>query len=174
MVRIETDRGVKLQATLTLDAPVATSHGRVDRIIVASSEARARGLAAQRPKRARTSVTAPLTSLQLEGVPAGSRPFKRFQKRLESRGFTLRAAAASGYDPSFQTTLTGGASVAALGSRESLWFGGAGTVTYLATDTLIAFGHPIFWEGFGKAAWGSCLPTRRCTGSGAARLTPTR
>jgi hypothetical protein len=141
MIDIE-DRNV-FKSALALPEPVRTSSGLVETIVVARSAAEA----AKTPRAARTAVMAPLTTLQLGGIPESSKPYARFAKKVAEHGFTLKAAARSAYDPTFETTLTGGASVAALASRGSIWYGGAGTVTYVATDTLLAFGHPMFWEG---------------------------
>jgi hypothetical protein len=130
--------------TMSLVRP-ARLHGRTfAHVLVAPSASAAR--AAFQP--ADTLVVSPLTTFELGGIPSTSPLFKAMRSRFESRGVELVAATMGGaYDPNFETTLTGGAAVAAMAVRGDMWFGAAGTVTYATTDTVVAFGHPLFWSG---------------------------
>ena len=51
------------------------------------------------------------------------------------------------YDPGWSPPLVAGASVGTLYSVGDLWFGAAGTVTYVDGTTVLAYGHPLDWLG---------------------------
>jgi hypothetical protein len=130
-------------ATLSLNRTIRIAGADVSRVLVSPDHA----LAATVVHGADTIVASPLATMQLSGIPASSKLFKAWQAHLSKRGMNLVAAASSGYDPSFTTTLTGGAAVGALASSGDMVFGAAGTVTYATPNTLVAFGHPLFWTG---------------------------
>jgi hypothetical protein len=129
--------------SFSLSDPVQLSGRRISKLVVAPNAEQAVKVL----HGADTLVASPLATLQVGGIPASSPLFKSWQKRLGQRGLNLVASPSGGYDPSFSTPLTGGASVAALGSSGDLVFGAAGTVTYATADKVVAFGHPLFWTG---------------------------
>jgi hypothetical protein len=98
----------------------------------------------------RTIVAKPLSSIQVGGMSASDPVYKAFSARMAARGITVLSASprtagtmsAAVDRSSFTTTLTGGASVAAMYARGNFWMGDVGTVTYATTDTVLAFGHP--------------------------------
>ncbi len=129
---------------LALPAPVKTGGKTLTSVIVTRDLSAAKAA----PRAAGTAVFAPLAVVQVSGLPTSSKLYKEWVKHFADHGVTLVSyGLAGGYDPSFETTLEGGASVAALASRGELWYGAAGTVTYATSSTVVAFGHPLFWEG---------------------------
>jgi hypothetical protein len=129
---------------MTLEQPVQLQGRTVARALVAPTTGAARTTFHTED----TAVFSPLTTFELGGIPASSPLFKAMRSRFASRGVELVAGTmGEAYDPSFETTLTGGAAVAAMAVRGDMWFGAAGTVTYATTDTVVAFGHPLFWSG---------------------------
>ena len=91
----------------------------------------------------------PLSSVEIGGLPASAPAVIAVRKALAARGVDLTVGSPmSGASlPSSVATLEGGASVAALAARGDVWMGGIGTVTYATPSTVVAFGHPMFWEG---------------------------
>jgi hypothetical protein len=143
-----------------LDAPVKTNAGLVDRVVVA----RSRAAAAKVDPRPGTIVVAPMTELQVTGIPADSRMFRTLQHLMADRGVDLRCrmlAAPTGAAAATPPALDPGASVAAMLTRgdpvgpddwdDAIWYygvGGVGTVTYTTTDGgLVAWGHPFLGGG---------------------------
>lgn len=128
----------------TLARPVVAGGRVIDRVEVSAS---AQSLGAM----PFTFVGKPLSTLQLGGVPASSPGAVAFKALMKKRGIDVTLVGAltggGGGGSSFETTLEGGASVGALASRGDVWYGGVGTVTYGTTDTVVAFGHPMLWEG---------------------------
>ena len=95
-------------------------------------------------------VFAPLASVQIGGLPLKSRAYAALAAELERRGHAVVSGLGSGpggWDPGFTTPLVGGAALTAMYTRGDLWAGGLGTVTYVADDHLVAFGHPMDWVG---------------------------
>jgi hypothetical protein len=136
--------GVAPARAVTFAKPVRTPAGRIDRIVVARSRA-----AAQRLQRsAGAPVFAPLATVQIHGLAPASRAYKTLAKHLTKQGFDVaRSGLAGGYDPTFETPLVGGASLAALYCIGDVYVGGLGTVTYAHDDAVLAFGHPLDWTG---------------------------
>lgn len=129
-----------------LEQPVATSIGRVDRIIAAPSLAAAKEI----PREPGTVVMTPLAYMSIGGLPQGSKPYERVKRALAARGLDvlpLGALPNPGWSDTFTATFEGGAAVGSLASRGDVWLGGTGTVTYAASDTVVAFGHPMLWTG---------------------------
>ena len=93
----------------------------------------------------------PLAVLQVGGVPAGAPAFKELQQRLAAKGFDVKAGVAggaAGAEPDFSTPLVPGSSVGELFMRGDTWWGGVGTTTYVTPDDeLVAFGHPMMFDG---------------------------
>ena len=106
--------------------------------------------AAQAARKPGVAVFAPLASVQIGGLPLKSRAYAALAAELERRGHAVVSGLGSGpggWDPGFTTPLVGGAALAAMYTRGDLWAGGLGTVTYVADDHLVAFGHPMDWVG---------------------------
>ncbi len=97
----------------------------------------------------RTFVAKPLFALQAGGLRGDDPAFLQYRAFMQKRGIDVIPSVtglASG-DPSFSVPLEAGAAVGAMASRGSFWSGGVGTVTYAYANTVLAFGHPAFWEG---------------------------
>jgi hypothetical protein len=143
MSAIETDFGV----SAPLSAPVITSNGVVNQIIVAPNPQDFAGAAA-----AGAFVAKPLASVFIGGLNPNSSGYKALAKDMAAHGVrvvALNKALASGVEGEapFSTEMTGGASVAALAARGDLWVGGIGTVTYANNGNVLAYGHPAYWSG---------------------------
>ncbi len=126
--------------------PLFTPTGIVSKVVVARSAAAA---AALHPL-AGTSVMAPLTSLQLSGLIAGSPVYKRLAAKLAALGFDLTPTAAGAYAGDAQLPALGaGTSLGVMYASGDFAAGGLGTVTYVdpANDLVVAFGHPFDYTG---------------------------
>ena len=137
-----------LAKTIDLNAPVAVGDRTVSRVVVAPTTRAAR----RADTGPRTVVMRPLSVLQVGGVPASSDSFKAVKKAFAAQGIELRAGlagGAAGSEPAFETPLVPGSSVGELFMRGDVWFGGVGTTTYTTADgQLVAFGHPMMWDGY--------------------------
>ncbi len=136
--------------TYDLDAPVKTSAGVVSSIVVARSQKAAQRIDAK----AGMSVMAPLALLQIGGMPPQSKAYKELAAKLEKQtGLTARPASG----PSLWVgpdapALEAGSSVCQIFTLGSVWYGAAGTATYVNGDVVVAFGHPSWWTGSCGAA----------------------
>jgi len=129
-----------------LDEPITTSIGRVERVIAAPSLAAAKEIR----REPGTVVMTPRAYMSIGGLPQASKPYERVKRALAARGLEVLPSGAlpnPGWSDTFTATFEGGAAVGALVSRGDVWLGGAGTVTYAASDTVVAFGHPMLWSG---------------------------
>lgn len=130
--------------TYRLAQPLATENGRVSSVVIArNAKAAARVDAA-----VGQTVMAPLALMEIGGLRPQSRAFKKLAAQLERSGLNVRAANGSGAwtgDPA--PPLVAGSPCVAMYSTGSVWFGGAGTVTYVDGDTALMFGHPAWWVG---------------------------
>lgn len=147
MAALETSYPVKPPApgVYRLADPVRTSAGRVDSVVIARDQDAAKKTAAKEGQ----VVMAPLAVLEIGGLSPRSRAFKELAARLEKQtGLTARAASGAGFwagPPA--PPLEAGSSVCQLFSRGAVWYGAAGTVTYVNDDVAVAFGHPSWWTG---------------------------
>ena len=126
--------------------PLATGAGTIRRIVLARSHAVAHTL----HPAAGTVVFAPLSALEIGGLPANSRAFKTLASQFAKRGVDVIAAglgAGLGDSGDFSTPIVGGASVAAVLCRGDVWSAFVGTVTYVDGDVVVAFGHPADYDG---------------------------
>lgn len=145
MSDIEADYVVRVAA---LSTPELVNGRLIDRVIVANQPERFGALRDDGAFIAR-----PLASVYIGGIDPRSRVFKRLAAEYKSAGVDvvpLQSALAGTKmvdGQPFETTLTGGAAIAALASRGDLWAGGIGTVTYAADGNVVAFGHPMYWDG---------------------------
>ena len=125
---------------------LSTRAGSISRIVLARSHAVAHAL---RPA-AGTAVFAPLSAVEIGGLPANSRAFKSLAAQFAKRGVDVISAglgAGSGDPSNFSTPLVGGASVAAVICRGDVWGAWIGTVTYVDGNVVVAFGHPADYDG---------------------------
>lgn len=152
MMTLETDFTIDpLAATNTravpLARPVKAGGATVAKLLIAPTTRAARRL----DPGPRETVMRPLAVLQVGGVPAGAPAFKELQQRLAAKGFDVKAGVAGGVagsEPEFSTPLVPGSAVGELFMRGDTWWGGVGTTTYVTPDnTLVAFGHPMMFDG---------------------------
>jgi hypothetical protein len=135
--------------TYELAEPVATEAGRVSSVVIARSVAAAESLEADTGE----SVMAPLALVEIGGLRPQSRAYEALAARLERSGLTVRPAAGGGvWDGPPAPPLEAGSPCVAMFSRGTVWFGAAGTVTYVDGDTALLFGHPLWWVGPTEAA----------------------
>ena len=96
---------------------------------------------------------APLALVEIGGLRPQSRAYQALAARLERNGLTVRPAAGGGvWDGPPAPPLEAGSPCVAMFSRGTVWFGAAGTVTYVDGDTALLFGHPLWWVGPTEAA----------------------
>ncbi|MDR3687386.1 MAG: hypothetical protein P4L93_10565 [Coriobacteriia bacterium] len=143
MSKIETDHATDV---VPMSAPVITSSGVINKIIIApdpqdySAEAAAGAFVAK-----------PLGSVFIGGMKPTSTMYKALAQDLTAHGVSLvnieAPLSSGGSGPLFSTEMTAGASVAALAARGDMIVGGAGTVTYVNGNNVLAFGHPAYWSG---------------------------
>lgn len=132
-----------------LDEPVHTDQGRLTSVVIASSVAAGERLEAT----AGASVMAPLALVEIGGLRPQSRAYQALAARLERSGLTVRPASGGGaWDGPPAPPLEAGSPCVAMFSRGTVWFGGAGTVTYVDGDAALLFGHPLWWVGPTEAA----------------------
>ncbi|MEE4274525.1 MAG: hypothetical protein V2J16_01465, partial [Thermoleophilia bacterium] len=135
--------------TYDLAEPVATEQGRVSSVVIAPSAGAAESLEAD----AGQTVMAPLALVEIGGLRPQSRAYQALAARLERNGLTVRPAAGGGvWDGPPAPALEAGSPCVAMFSRGTVWFGAAGTVTYVDGDTALLFGHPLWWVGPTEAA----------------------
>ncbi len=91
----------------------------------------------------------PLAAIEIGGLPSSAPGVVAVRKALAAKGVTVLAGSpmSSAGVPSNVATLEGGASVVALAARGDVWYGGLGTITYATPSTVVAFGHPLLWDG---------------------------
>ncbi len=132
-----------------LAEPVVTDQGRVSSVVIARSAAAAESLEAVTGQ----SIMAPLALVEIGGLRPQSRAYQALAARLERNGLTVRPAAGGGvWDGPPAPPLEAGSPCVAMFSRGTVWFGAAGTVTYVDGDTALLFGHPLWWVGPTEAA----------------------
>jgi hypothetical protein len=126
--------------------PVKTGTGTVRRFVVARSHADARAV----HPAAGTAVFAPLSAIEIGGLPRSSQAFKQLADMFAKRGvdvISVGAGPGPSTSASLTTDLVGGASVAAVIADGRFWGAWVGTVTYSHDDVVVAFGHPADWDG---------------------------
>jgi hypothetical protein len=143
---------------MSLQHPTFTKAGLVDSVFVAPS-----GTSLSNPTVSGAPVMKPLSNTWFigGGIRANSRLLKRAQNDFAKHGVQLvsaRKAPTPPYgDSSFSLPVFPGSSLAVLGCSGDAWFGAIGTVSYVDSDTLLAFGHPATDSGrsylFMHSAW---------------------
>ncbi len=135
--------------TYSLDEPVQTDQGRLTSVVIVPSLAAGERLETT----ATQSVMAPLALVEIGGLRPQSRAYQALAARLTRSGFTVRPASGGGvWDGPPAPALQAGSPCVAMFSRGTVWFGAAGTVTYVDGDTALLFGHPLWWVGPTEAA----------------------
>ncbi len=134
--------------SVTLKKPLAVAGATVSTVVVAPTDAAAHAVRAD----SHTLVVRPLSSLTVTGVPGSSPLFKMLTNVLSAKGIQLRAGlddqGAGGTEPNFSTNLVPGSAVGEFFGWGDYSYGGIGTTTYTTADgKLVAFGHPMLWDG---------------------------
>jgi len=138
-----------IAGTYDLDEAVETGHGRLTSVVIAPSAAAGERVEAV----AGESVMAPLALVEIGGLRPQSRAYQALAARLERSGLTVRPASGAGvWDGPPAPPLEAGSPCVAMFSRGTVWFGAAGTVTYVDGDSALLFGHPLWWVGATEAA----------------------
>jgi hypothetical protein len=135
--------------TYDLQRPVRTSEGVVSSVVIAKSAA-----AGQRADAASgQTVMAPLGLIEIGGLRPQSKAFLKLAKKFQKTGLTVKAASgSSAWAGAPAPDLEPGAPCAVVYTLGSVWFGGAGTITYVDDDVAMLFGHPLLWCGATEAA----------------------
>ena len=144
MANLQANYSVASVLPRKLVSPVIVEGQIKDRIMVPSDS----DSVAAEP--ANTIVAKPLASVYLGGVNPASKLYKAYAKALDSRGIELvtpREGGLSAKVSPYSAEFEGGSAIAVLAARGDLWSGGIGTVTYVDTPTVVAFGHPAYYEG---------------------------
>jgi hypothetical protein len=130
--------------TYKLAEPVQTDGGRIDSVVIA----RGVNAATQIDARAGQLVMAPLGLIEIGGLPPQTRAYKELAAKLEKQtGLPVVAASGGSLAPPEAPPLEGGSSIFQLFSQGSVWYGSAGTATYVDGDVVVAYGHPAWWTG---------------------------
>ncbi len=132
--------------------PITVGGRTISRVVVdvpgASARSGSRSMTATEPG---TAHFTPLLGIQIGGLPAQSRAYRRLASAAVSHGLrvlTPHGSGPAGSAAGFQTPLVPGASAGTFFSLGDLPVGGVGTVTYTTTDGgVVAFGHPLLWSG---------------------------
>ncbi len=133
---------------VTLKRPLNVAGKSVRSVVVAPTEIAARALKVG----SQTVVMRPLTTLTVAGLPASSPLYTTLTKMLATKGIQLAGSlddqGSAGTEPDFATPLVPGSAVGEFFGWGDYSYGAMGTTTYTTTDnTLVAFGHPMLWDG---------------------------
>ena len=134
---------------LTLAQPIQTSAGTFHTFVIARSQKIAHSLSPAAGK----AIFAPLSAVEVGGLPAGSRALKTLTAQFAKRGVdVIPTGGGAGAGADFSTDFDGGASVAAVLAHGYFWAAYVGTVTYSHVDdqghtVVVAFGHPADYDG---------------------------
>lgn len=130
----------------SLSVPAVTSAGFVKNVVITDDPQ-----IADAAKNEYTFVAKPFATLSIGSLSPKSRGYKELAKYATARGYeVLPLASALGTSKSdWSTDLLPGSAVAAMISWGDFWVGGIGTTTYgdPAEETVLAFGHPMDWNG---------------------------
>lgn len=127
----------------TLSRPVKAAGRTVTRIVIAEG-----GDARTRSSSPSEVVMKPLGLIEIGGMRPGSRAYKDLASRLSRSGMDVRPAAGGGsYAGPPAPALQAGSPCCALFADGDIWYGAAGTVTYVDGDDVMLFGHPLEWLG---------------------------
>jgi hypothetical protein len=134
--------------TYPLAEPLQTDAGRVKSVVITRAAD-----AAQVEAAAGEMVFAPLGLVEIGGLPPQTRAYKELAAKLEKQtGLPVVAAGAASLAPPSAPALEAGSSIFQLFSQGVVWYGSAGTATYVNGDVVMAYGHPAWWTGSCGAA----------------------
>jgi hypothetical protein len=133
---------------VALERPLIVAGKSVTGVVIAPTLAVAKTLKVG----SHTVVMRPLSTLTVTGLPAASPLFSTLTKMLAAKGIQVAAGlddqGAAGTEPDFTTPLVPGSAVGEFFGWGDYSYGGMGTTTYTTTDNkLVAFGHPMLWDG---------------------------
>ena len=152
MSALEDDFPVRPPApgTYPLEQPVATEEGTIASVRVVSS-AKAATVADAAPGEV---VMAPLGLIEIGGLDPRSAAYKDLAAELAKQtGLTVHAAGGTGIWTGLPAPdLTAGSAFVEMFSRGAVWYGGAGTVTYVHDGIVMGMGHSSWWTGATDAA----------------------
>jgi hypothetical protein len=96
---------------------------------------------------------APLAVIEIGGLLPQSDAYNDLAALLGKTGMVVRPASGSGvWEGPPAPPLQAGSPCCAMYSTGTIWFGAAGTTTYVDGDTVLMFGHPLWWVGPTEAA----------------------
>ena len=133
---------------VALERPLSVAGRTITGVVVAPTAVAARTLKVG----SHTVVMRPLSMLTVTGLPAASPLFSTLTKMLAAKGIQVAGGlddqGAAGTEPDFSTPLVPGSAVGEFFGWGDYSYGGMGTTTYTTTDDeLVAFGHPMLWDG---------------------------
>jgi hypothetical protein len=135
--------------TYELDEAVKTEAGTLSKVTIAASAAAAETLGVS----AETAVMTPLAVLEIGGLLPQSDAYKDLAALLGTTGLVVRPASGTGtWEGPPAPPLQPGSPCCAMYSTGTVWYGAAGTTTYVDGDTVLMFGHPLWWVGATEAA----------------------
>jgi hypothetical protein len=147
MAALETDYQVKppVAGVYKLTEPVKTGSGVVGSVVVARSAKAAEQVDAK----AGQIVMRPMGLIEIGGLAPQSRAYKELAAKLEKQtGLPVVAASGAGIWTGLPApALEAGSSICQLFSLGAVWYGAAGTATYVNDGVAVAFGHPSSWSG---------------------------
>lgn len=126
-----------------LSSPVVIDGQVKDRVLVVNDP----GEVVSAP--ANTIVAAPKNAVFIGGINPKSNLFVSYAKYLKTKGIDVipTEGGLSAKESTYSAPFEGGSAVAVLAACGDLWAGGIGTVTYVDTPTVVAFGHSAYWTG---------------------------
>ena len=133
---------------VALKRPLSVAGKTISSVVVAPTETAARALKVG----SHTVVMRPLSTLTVTGLPAASPLYKTVSKMLAAKGIQITDGlddqGSAGTEPNFTTPLVPGSAVGEFFGWGDYSYGAMGTTTYTTDDnTLVAFGHPVVWDG---------------------------
>ena len=126
-----------------LARPVRVDGRRISRLVIARS---AKAAVSVRPATG-SAVVVPLAMVEVGGLPKTSQAFKSLSNHLERRGINVVYAGGGAGSSDFSAPIVPGASLAAVLATGDYWMAGVGTATYVDGDVVVAFGHPLDYDG---------------------------
>jgi hypothetical protein len=126
------------EQAISLDRPVRTSAGTVQRIVLAADAAAAGAVSEG------TVAVHPLAVVQIAGLPRGSESYQRLAATLRGRGLTVIPASTNvGASAATTPPLQSGSPCGVEFSSGFFKLYVLGTATYLDGDQVLLFGHPV-------------------------------
>lgn len=152
MSALENDHPVRppVAGSYPAEQPVKTDAGTITSVRIASSAKVAASIETAQGQL----VLAPVGLIEIGGLDPRSAAYKDLAARLaESTGLTVRAAGGSGIWTGLPAPdLEAGSAFLEMFARGAVWYGGAGTVTYVHDGIVMGMGHSSWWTGACDAA----------------------